>query len=99
MSQPIHSDRKLEPICARFRSNREYDMKTSISLKLASAAVLLAATAFAGGAFAQDAEGIVVYNAQHEGLGTEWAEGFTKDTGIKVTVRKGSDMQFANQIV
>jgi iron(III) transport system substrate-binding protein len=74
-------------------------MKTSISLKLASAAVLLAATAFAGGAFAQDAEGIVVYNAQHEGLGTEWAEGFTKDTGIKVTVRKGSDMQFANQIV
>ena len=74
-------------------------MKTSISLKLASAAVLLAATAFAGGAFAEDAEGIVVYNAQHEGLGTEWAEGFTQDTGIKVTVRKGSDMQFANQIV
>ena len=28
-----------------------------------------------------------------------WADGFTKETGIKVTLRKGSDMEFANQIV
>ncbi|WP_283192866.1 iron ABC transporter substrate-binding protein [Rhizobium sp. AN80A] len=74
-------------------------MKTSISLKLASAAALLAATAFVNGAFAQDAEGIVLYNAQHEGLGKEWTEAFTKDTGIKVTVRNGGDMQLANQII
>ncbi len=47
---------------------------------------------------AQD-EGIVVYNAQHETLTQAWADGFTKDTGIKVTIRNGSDMQFANQIV
>ncbi|MBO9096728.1 MULTISPECIES: iron ABC transporter substrate-binding protein [Rhizobium] len=49
-------------------------------------------------AHAQD-DGIVVYNAQHETLTQAWAEGFTKDTGIKVTVRNGSDMQFANQII
>jgi iron(III) transport system substrate-binding protein len=43
--------------------------------------------------------GIVVYNAQHESLGVAWAEAFTKETGIKVTLRKGKDMEFANQIV
>ena len=36
---------------------------------LAFAASLLAATTLASGASAQDAEGIVVYNAQHESLG------------------------------
>lgn len=54
-------------------------------------------------AFAQtapaDAEGIVVYNAQHVTLMQAWTQGFTSDTGIKVTVRKGSDMELANQIV
>jgi iron(III) transport system substrate-binding protein len=59
----------------------------------------LAATCLSGAARAQDADGIVVYNAQHEGLGIAWAEAFTKETGIKVTLRKGSDMEFANQIV
>ncbi|KAA0699086.1 iron ABC transporter substrate-binding protein [Neorhizobium sp. P12A] len=53
----------------------------------------------AGAASAQDSEGIVVYNAQHEALTQAWANGFTKETGIKVTIRNGSDMQFANQIV
>ena len=48
---------------------------------------------------AADSEGIVVYNAQHETLTQAWADGFTKETGIKVTIRNGSDMQFANQIV
>ncbi|WP_275783004.1 iron ABC transporter substrate-binding protein [Pararhizobium gei] len=50
-------------------------------------------------ALAQDDIGIVVYNAQHESLGVAWAEAFTKETGIPVTLRKGSDMEFANQIV
>jgi spermidine/putrescine-binding protein len=40
-----------------------------------------------------------VYNAQHESLTKAWAEGFTKETGIKVTMRKGGDTDFANQIV
>lgn len=65
---------------------------------LALAASLLAATALAGSAHAQD-EGLVVYNAQHESLGREWIDAFTKETGIKVTMRQGGDMQFANQII
>lgn len=48
---------------------------------------------------AQSAEGIVVYNAQHASLTKEWVEGFTKETGIKVTVRQGGDMEMANQLV
>jgi iron(III) transport system substrate-binding protein len=49
-------------------------------------------------AFAQDT-GIIVYNAQHESLAKEWAEGFTKETGIPVTLRNGGDSEFSNQIV
>jgi iron(III) transport system substrate-binding protein len=63
---------------------------------------LAGAVAFAGlataPAFAQD-DGIVVYNAQHESLAKEWAEGFTKETGIPVTLRNGGDSEFSNQIV
>jgi iron(III) transport system substrate-binding protein len=44
-------------------------------------------------------DGIIVYNAQHESLAKEWVEGFTKETGIKVTLRNGGDSEFANQIV
>ncbi len=44
-------------------------------------------------------EGIVVYNAQHDSLTRAWSEGFTKETGIKVTLRKGSDTELGNQIV
>lgn len=55
--------------------------------------------AMGGGALAQDAEGIVVYNAQHDSLAKEWTAAFTTETGIKVTLRKGSDLDMANQIV
>lgn len=48
---------------------------------------------------AQSDDGIVVYNAQHATLTEAWVKGFTRDTGIKVTIRKGSDMDTANQIV
>jgi iron(III) transport system substrate-binding protein len=44
-------------------------------------------------------EGIVVYNAQHVSLTKAWAEAFTKETGIKVTMRDGSDTELGNQIV
>ena len=70
----------------------------SKSVRTALAALSLFVMA-APGARAQDSEGIVVYNAQHEGLGNAWIEAFTKETGIKVTVRKGSDMQFANLLL
>ncbi len=49
-------------------------------------------------ALAQE-DGIIVYNAQHESLAKEWAEGFTKETGIQVTLRNGGDSEFSNQIV
>ena len=65
-----------------------------LTLALAIAATPLSA----GNAHAED-DGIVVYNAQHETLAQAWAAGFTKETGVKVTIRNGSDMQFANQII
>jgi iron(III) transport system substrate-binding protein len=49
--------------------------------------------------FAQADDRLVVYNAQHDNLTRDWAAGFTKETGIKVTIRKGSDMDMANQLV
>jgi iron(III) transport system substrate-binding protein len=64
---------------------------------LASAAVMAAAL-LGTPAMAQDA-GITVYNAQHESLTKAWAEGFTKETGIKVTLRNGSDTELGNQLV
>lgn len=48
---------------------------------------------------AEEPATILVYNAQHESLTKEWVDGFTRQTGIQVIVRNGSDMEFANQIV
>ena len=48
---------------------------------------------------ASNDEGIVVYNAQHENLVKSWVDGFTKDTGIKVTLRNGGDSELGNQLV
>ncbi|HEY8699664.1 MAG TPA: iron ABC transporter substrate-binding protein [Arthrobacter sp.] len=42
---------------------------------------------------------ITVYNAQHESLTQEWVDAFTKETGIKVTLRNGEDPEMANQII
>ena len=62
------------------------------------AALLATALLGATQVFATD-DGIVVYNAQHESLTKAWVEGFTKETGIKVTVRNGDDTEMGNQIV
>ncbi|MDX8523083.1 iron ABC transporter substrate-binding protein [Mesorhizobium sp. MSK_1335] len=70
-------------------------MKSALST-LAGAALALGL--IAGPAMAKDA-GIIVYNAQHESLAKEWAAGFTRETGIKVTLRNGGDSDFSNQIV
>ncbi|KQT60716.1 MULTISPECIES: iron ABC transporter substrate-binding protein [unclassified Aureimonas] len=64
----------------------------------AALAVGAALTAF-GARAEESGAGITVYNAQHESLTKAWAEGFTKDTGIPVTLRKGSDSEFGNQLV
>ncbi len=42
---------------------------------------------------------ITVYNAQHESLTKEWIDAFTAETGVKVTMRQGSDTELSNQIV
>jgi iron(III) transport system substrate-binding protein len=44
-------------------------------------------------------EGIVVYNAQHASLTQAWVEAFTRETGIKVTLRQGGDTELGNQLV
>ncbi|ESX04934.1 MULTISPECIES: iron ABC transporter substrate-binding protein [unclassified Mesorhizobium] len=68
------------------------------TLSTLAGATALAVSMIAGPAMAADA-GIIVYNAQHESLAKEWVEGFTKETGIKVTLRNGGDSDFSNQIV
>ncbi|GJL35909.1 iron ABC transporter substrate-binding protein [Enterobacter hormaechei] len=62
---------------------------------------LVISSVFAGSsAFAADnEEGIVIYNAQHENLVQSWVDGFTKETGIKVTLRNGGDTELGNQLV
>ena len=69
-----------------------------MKLTLSTLVAALALGLIAGPALAEDA-GIIVYNAQHESLAKEWAKGFTKETGIKVTLRNGGDSDFSNQIV
>ena len=68
----------------------------SIAGASALAIALIAAPTVAA---AQVADSIVIYNAQHESLAEEWVAAFTEETGIVVTVRNGSDMELANQIV
>jgi iron(III) transport system substrate-binding protein len=69
---------------------------SSVGRNLTLALGLLGAAA---GSMAQNADGVVVYNAQHASLTQSWASGFTAATGIKVTIRNGSDMELGNQIV
>ena len=58
---------------------------------------LLALTLAVHAAAADD--GIVVYNAQHETLAQAWADAFTAETGIKVTLRSGEDLELGYQLV
>ncbi len=64
--------------------------------------VMFAALLWSGLSAARAADNpsaIVVYNAQHASLTKAWAQGFTRDTGIEVTIRNGGDSELANQIV
>lgn len=64
------------------------------------AALTLTLAALSGAALAQSGgDGIVVYNAQHVSLTQAWVAGFTRATGIKVTLRNGSDTELGNQLV
>jgi len=42
---------------------------------------------------------ITVYNAQHEELTQAWADEFTAETGVTVTLRNGDDSELGNQLV
>lgn len=75
-------------------------MQHRLSLFMGAVAVGVGLLGASLPARAQDAaDGIVVYNAQHASLTQAWADGFTRDTGIKVMLRKGSDTELGNQIV
>ena len=74
----------------------------------ASAALTLAACGNGGSAASDPASSsanakvsgeITVYNAQHDTLTKEWVDAFTKETGVKVTIRQGSDSELSNQII
>ena len=65
------------------------------SLALLSSSLFLSTQSVA----ADNSEGIVVYNAQHENLVKSWVDGFTKETGLKVTLRNGDDSELGNQLV
>lgn len=42
---------------------------------------------------------ITLYSAQHQDLTEAWIDGFTKETGIRVEMRRGGDFELANQIL
>ncbi len=69
------------------------------TVRAAGAALALSLIAISAPAKAQVADSITIYNAQHEGLTKEWAQAFTEETGIVVTIRNGSDLEIGNQIV
>lgn len=73
------------------------DRRCMLSLALA-ATMHVSPSAFGQDNTAKD-KPLVIYNAQHKSLTEEWAAAFTKETGIKVTVRHGSDIDLANQIL
>jgi iron(III) transport system substrate-binding protein len=73
----------------------------SVASGLWLAVALLAAPAASMAQTAPTAAGasILVYNAQHAALTQAWADGFTRESGIKVILRNGGDTELGNQIV
>jgi iron(III) transport system substrate-binding protein len=74
-------------------------MKSVITALTAAAALTLAMTSVPPSALSDNPKSITVYNAQHASLAKEWAAAFTKDTGIQVVLRNGSDSEMGNQLV
>lgn len=71
-----------------------------IMLRIAGAlALAVPAIGLSNAVWAQNAGSLTIYNAQHASLTKQWVEAFANETGIKVTLRHGSDMELANQIV
>ncbi|GAA4052302.1 iron ABC transporter substrate-binding protein [Arthrobacter methylotrophus] len=81
-----------------------FGIKTATAFAAATATLLAlsacsgASTGTASGSSAAGGDSIVVYNAQHENLTGAWVDAFTKETGIKVTLRNGDDLEMSNQL-
>jgi iron(III) transport system substrate-binding protein len=60
---------------------------------------LVTAAAVLAGCGGPEAPTLTLYSAQHSDLVKAWTDGFTKDTGITVNVRRGGDFELANQIL
>ncbi|KFD21770.1 iron ABC transporter substrate-binding protein [Yokenella regensburgei] len=73
----------------------KFGLSSLCSIAVLTSSVLL--TPFASAA--DSSGGLVVYNAQHENLVKSWVDGFTKETGIKVTLRNGGDSELGNALV
>lgn len=71
-------------------------MSCKVARRMSALLLLWIASAMASSCWAQE---ITVYNAQHRSLTAEWVEGFTRATGVKVTVRNGDDIQLGNQLL
>jgi iron(III) transport system substrate-binding protein len=68
---------------------------TRTALGLAALALGLPLLAACG----EDEPTLVIYNAQHEQLLEEIAPAFEEETGIKVELRNGKDLELSNQLV
>ncbi len=66
---------------------------------VATVALSACSPASPGSAGDEDADALVIYNAQHEKLTEEWADAFTEETGIAVVLRNGGDSELGNQLV
>jgi len=66
-----------------------------VLVALTASALAVPTLAACGG----DDDSVVIYNAQHEELISAVAKAFTKQTGIKVKLRNGSDLELANTLV
>jgi len=73
-------------------------LRRAAILTLAAVTVLLTGCSSSAGV-AAGSDTLVIYNAQHEQLTQEWADAFTKQTGIAVSLRNGGDSELANQLV
>ncbi|WP_284974797.1 iron ABC transporter substrate-binding protein [Arthrobacter sp. efr-133-TYG-104] len=83
----------------KIRKNALAGIAVVATTALGLAACGSASTPAASGSAGSVSGAITVYNAQHDTLAKEWVDEFTKETGVKVTVRQGSDTEMSNQIV
>ncbi len=68
-----------------------------IAVVVVSLVVALAAATLA--ACSSNSDALVVYNAQHKQLIEELVPAFEKETGVKVELRHGSDLELASQLM